>query len=76
VKDDQSDSENTLRMKREHGKHIRSFELNGHDATHKAELRQHDKDLVVWYVDRDIRGKDEREWKIFLAGPEAERYRK
>ena len=61
-------------MKRKQGTLVREFRLNGHDADHPAELRIHDKEYVVWYVDRDIFGKLERDWKIFLAGPEARRY--
>jgi hypothetical protein len=63
-------------MKRIEGELIRTFPLNGHDFTSEAELRKHGNELVVWFLDTDIHGKPEKTWKIFIAGPECERYRK
>ena len=65
-----------MRLTREQGRLIRAFELPGHDRTHKAELRDHGKERIVWYVDHAIDGSDEKSWKIFVAGETAERYRK
>ena len=60
-------------LKREDGVLIRAWDerLPRTNGTVRAELRSYDNphDLVIWIF-------DENKWRILIAGPECERYRK